>query len=134
MLDLLNVAVQTPPCFWPSELCGVPIYSILVDLIGTRFGAVVFSRPDVNEHLKNILNDYGAMLKTEKSLKYLHTGKGGWLSEEASKYLNYNDFVCDKTKPHYGFKCWNDWFIRELAEGARPIEGKDDPSVIVHSS
>ena len=50
------------------------------------------------------------------------------------KYINYDDFVCDQSKPHFGFKCWNDWFTRELVEGARPVDGKDDPLVIVHSS
>lgn len=80
VFDLLNVAVQTPPCFWPSELCGVPIYSILIDLICNKFGVAVFSHPVVNQYVKNILDDYGEMLKTSKSLKYLNTEKGGWLS------------------------------------------------------
>lgn len=63
-LDLLNIAAQTPPRFWPSELCGLPVYSIFIDLLSTQLGQVFFGRPDVNEYLKDILNDYGEMLKT----------------------------------------------------------------------
>ncbi len=56
--------VQTPPKFWPSELCGIPVYSIFIDLLNTKLGQVLFARIDVNEYLRDILNDYGEMLKS----------------------------------------------------------------------
>ena len=40
--------------------------------------------------------------------------------------------MCDQSAPHYGFKSWNNWFVRDLVEGARPVDGVDDPLVIVH--
>ena len=81
VLDLLNAAAQTPPCFSPTEFCGVPINSLFIDLMNTELGKAMFARSDINGFLKNILNDYGQMLKTEKSLQYLNSGDNGWLSK-----------------------------------------------------
>jgi hypothetical protein len=36
----------------------------------------------------------------------------GWLSKAAQKRVDYKDFICDMTKPHFGFKSWHDWFGR----------------------
>jgi phosphatidylserine decarboxylase len=36
------------------------------------------------------------------------------LSPEALKRVNYNDFICNPSAPHYGFKSWHDWFTREI--------------------
>lgn len=72
VLDLINVAAQTPPCYSHSEFCGVPINALLIDLINTELGKSLFSHPSVNEHLKNIFNDYGSMLRTKKSLMYVN--------------------------------------------------------------
>jgi phosphatidylserine decarboxylase len=134
VLDLINVIAQTPPSYSHSEFCGVPINALLIDLINTEFGKSLFSHPRVNDHLKNIFNDYGSMLKTKRSLMYLNHEEGGWLSEDALKEINYNDFVCDQSAPHYGFQCWNDWFTRKLAPKARPVDNEDDPLVIVHAA
>jgi len=60
--------------------CGVPISSFFVDLMNTELGKAMFSRPDVNNCMRDIVNEYGKMLKTEKSLKYLNDGPEGWLS------------------------------------------------------
>lgn len=72
VLDLINVVAQTPPSYSHSEFCGVPINALLIDLINTNFGKSLFSHPDVNEHLRDIFNDYGNMLKTKKSLQHLN--------------------------------------------------------------
>jgi phosphatidylserine decarboxylase len=45
----------------------------------------------------------------------------GWFSPEAKKQIDYDLYICDPTKPHYGFKNWNNWFIREFKLGARPL-------------
>lgn len=80
-MDLINVVAQTPPSVAHSEYSGLPIYVLLIDLINTDFGRSLFSQPQVSFHLKNIFNDYGSMLKTAKSLKYVDEGKDGWLSK-----------------------------------------------------
>jgi hypothetical protein len=35
--------------------------------------------PEVNNHLKNIINDYGNMLKSVESLEFVNEGEDGWL-------------------------------------------------------
>jgi phosphatidylserine decarboxylase len=81
-----------------------------------------------------MLDDYGTMLKSEKSLKYFHSGEKGLMSKEILALVDYDDFDCDRTLPNYGFKSWNDWFTRSLRRGARPVADMDDPSIIVHAA
>jgi len=50
----------------------------------------------------------------------------------AQKHCNWDDYDTDKSKPHWGFKSWNEWFIRGLREGARPID--QSKKAILHSS
>jgi phosphatidylserine decarboxylase len=133
-MDLLNLAAQTPPFYTRCELSAVPIATIVLDLINTELGKTLISRPDVNSHLKNIFNDYREMLTTEESLLHLNGEEKGWFSAGALKQVDYADYVCDPEAPHYGFKCWNDWFIRDLAKGARPVDGENDPSIITHAA
>ena len=42
-------------------------------------------------------------------------------------------FVCDDKKPHYGFNCWDDFFLREFREGKRPVAEPENDSVIVNA-
>jgi hypothetical protein len=103
VLDLMNVVVQTPPCYSQSEFSGVPFNSILIDMINTSAGQALFSMPEVNERIRNIFNDYAAMLKTEKSLAHLNDLENGWLCAEARSFINYDEFDCDTSLPHFGF-------------------------------
>ena len=34
------------------------------------------------------------------------------------------------TAPYYGFKCWEDFFLRHFKAGARPIAGENDDNII----
>ena len=56
----------------------------------------------------------------------------GWFCPAALKWVKYSDYYADPSKPHYGYKSWHDWFIREVKPEARPID--TDPNVIVNSS
>jgi len=42
------------------------------------------------------------------------------------------DFVCDPSKPHYGYTSWNNFFTRQLRPYARPVAYPDDNKVIVN--
>jgi hypothetical protein len=72
MFALINIIAQTPPSFIHSEFAGVPINAIFIDLMNTVQGQAFFSLPEVNKHLKMIFDDYALMLRSKKSLKYLH--------------------------------------------------------------
>ena len=43
------------------------------------------------------------------------------------------EFVCDPSKPHYGFRSRDDFFVREFREGIRPVAEPDNDAVIVNA-
>ena len=44
-----------------------------------------------------------------------------------------NDFICDPSKPHYGFTSWDDFFARLLQPNARPFAYPNDNKVIINA-
>lgn len=49
--------------------------------MGTASGYAAFLDPDVNKHLKIILNEWGKFLTTSKSAEVLGEHKQGWFGE-----------------------------------------------------
>lgn len=41
-------------------------------------------------------------------------------------------FVCDPSKPKYGFTSWDNFFTRHVREEARPVDSPDDDNVIAN--
>lgn len=73
------------------------------------------------------------MLKSPTSLKYLtEEDPYGWFCPTAQKYVDWNEYNVDRSKPHWGFKSWNDWFIRTIKPEYRPVDQRENS--IVHSS
>jgi phosphatidylserine decarboxylase len=132
LFEAINYIVQTPPSYQNQDIIGVPFYSLFLDLLNTSYGQTFFSNKEVNIYLKDVLDDYGRMLKSNKSLKYLTTADNGWLGPNGRKRINYDDFVCDTNLPHFGFDSWNSWFTRALRPNVRPVD--PNPDVIVHNS
>jgi hypothetical protein len=60
---LLNVAIQTPPSFLPSDYVGTPFSVVLIDIMNTHHGKAVFARTDMNRLFKPLLDKYGEILK-----------------------------------------------------------------------
>ena len=56
----------------------------------------------------------------------------GWFNPESSKYINWDDYYYDKTKPNWGFKNWNAFFIKAVRPERRPLDERKN--TIVHSS
>lgn len=132
VLATVSSIATSPPKFENIDLAGVPFFSLFTDFLTTRFGQAFFAHPRTNYHLRNIFNDYQNMLLSKLSLKYMTEDSDGWLCEAADKKANYNDYIIDKSKAHWGFESWNDWFTRPLKPGVRPIDY--NPKAIVHSS
>ncbi len=131
-LDILASITQTPPQFEDADITGVPYYGMIIDLLNTEHGRFFFSIPEVNHYLKLIFDSYAEMLESPASLKHMNGEEGGWFSPAALKRVNYEDFVCDPSAPHYGFKSWQDWFTREIKEEARPFNNNENE--IINSS
>jgi phosphatidylserine decarboxylase len=130
-MDVLNIIAQTPPKFENKEIAGVPFIAFLYDLIHSDDGQLFFADGEVTECLRRIFDDYAAMLKAEESALHLNEQENGWLSPEAQKWIDYDEFLCDRTRPHYGFGSWNAWFTRAFKEGRRPVD--PDPDVIANN-
>jgi phosphatidylserine decarboxylase len=95
----------------------------------------MFTNREVNSHLRKILNTRAEFLATPESRYTLTKSKGGWLSPEALRAMpNFvDDFICDLEDEYFGFNSWDDFFTRRFREGARPVDGPEDDSVITNA-
>ena len=136
MLERLNMSIQQAPGFTDSSWAGFPINFAFSRIMRTRSGQVAFLNDKVNTQLKKILDDWTVFLDSPDSVHVLNDQpKQGWFSGAALKIMPHfvEDFECDPSKPHYGYRSWNEFFTRQLRPGARPIACPEDDSVIVNA-
>jgi len=131
MLVVINHLLTSAPEFDTTGMVGTPINAILDFPMITRAGLAAFLSPKVNAMLKKVLRVWTEYLDSPASCSVLNTSDNGWLSPPALKALHMEDFLHDPKAPHFGFKSWNHFFIRQLKPGVRPIAEPDDPRVIV---
>ncbi|MGE4565466.1 MAG: phosphatidylserine decarboxylase family protein [Victivallaceae bacterium] len=136
MLRLFNVIMTHAPEFNETGFVGFPFNAILDWSMATTGGWAGFIDEKVNAHLKVILDAWGNFLRSPESTYVLSDDpKSGWFGADAQKALpNFaHDFVCDPSKPHYGFKSWDDFFVREFREGIRPVAEPDNDAVVANA-
>ncbi|KAG6916578.1 hypothetical protein DXG01_006227 [Tephrocybe rancida] len=134
MLRLFNSILTEAPVFTSKHASlAFPINAILSWPMGTPAGKAVFYLPSVNEHFRNLLNERGNFLSSPASAHVLNHGPGGWLSEEALQAMGgfTDDFIHEPTKPHWGFKSWDDFFTRRFKDGVRPVPSPHDSRIVV---
>ena len=131
MLVVLNHILTTAPEYNETELVGFPINAILDFPMITPAGLAAFVEPRVNAMLKKVLSAWAVFLDSPDSLYVLNTSSIGWMSSAARKAINIDEFVYDQKKPHWGFKSWNDFFIRRFKPGMRPVSEPGNDKVIV---
>ncbi|KAL2068503.1 hypothetical protein VTL71DRAFT_14840 [Oculimacula yallundae] len=138
LLLLMNDILLQPPVWTSSQdgLLGCPLNTIFRPLMNTTAGWAVFSRPDVNEHLRLILGTWAKYLESEHSTWCLG-GENGWCASQNLKFLEseaqpngvikrFTDiFVCPNPSDRstLGFKSWDDFFTRKFAPGVRSLAG-----------
>ncbi|KAK3061807.1 hypothetical protein LTS18_005390, partial [Coniosporium uncinatum] len=151
MLELFNHLLTTAP-HWNTAsnktgMVGLPIQAVLDWPMGTPSGYTAFQDPKVNGIMKKMLDAWGKFLQSEESAKQvLTTNDDGWFSETGKKDLEVvankaadqngsfeEHFVCDPSKPHFGYTSWDDFFTRQLREGSRPVASPDDDDVIANA-
>ncbi len=137
MLKLINHIMDSAPQ-WSTiadevGLIGFPINAILDWPMCTSSGNAFFLRREVSEQFAKILNKWAVFLGTPLSASVLTDHEDGWLNANALNELAVKGnngvtdytfdqlYVCDKSADHYGFKSWDDFFIRELRPGIRPL-------------
>jgi phosphatidylserine decarboxylase len=136
MLKLINHIMTTAPEYVnPTSkgygLIGFPINAILDWCMGTPSGFAFFLNEKVNVCFKAILGKWCQYLDSTESLYVLNTGENGWMSESAKNNIHIDDFEHDPNGEHWGFKSWNDFFIRKFKPSKRIVAEPDNPKVIV---
>ncbi|OTA99298.1 hypothetical protein M426DRAFT_257226 [Hypoxylon sp. CI-4A] len=127
---------------YDSGLIGFPFNAVLDWPMATPSGYAFFLDVEVNQHFKDILNAWAKNVLTQPvSLKVLTSQPNGWFSEEAldviAKDTNVTGqpnptfdevFKCDADDPHYGFKSWDDFFVRTFRniDDQRPPFARED--------
>jgi phosphatidylserine decarboxylase len=127
----MNYVLGTAPEFNTTEMVGFPINAILDFPMITRAGLAAFASDKINAMFREVLSDWKAFLDGPDSRSVLNEGPTGWLSSEAQKTVNLREFVTKPSEPYYGFKSWNDFFIREFKQGMRPVASPNDDRIIV---
>jgi phosphatidylserine decarboxylase len=136
MLHLINQNLTRAPEFNKTDLVGFPINAIVNWAMGTPAGTSAFLNPKVNQQLKKILAQWAVFLKSADSRTVLnkHPEKG-WFGRDAMQAMPalLVDFELDLEQPHYGFKSWDDFFVRRFRDGRRPLASPADDSVIANA-
>ena len=136
MLKLFNVILTHAPDFDETGFVGFPFNAILDWSMATEGGWAGFIDEKINCHIKAILDQWGRFLKSADSACVLDADpRNGWFGEDAKKAMPdfTKEFVCDPSQPHYGFKSWDDFFVRRFRPGIRPVAAPEDDSVVVNA-
>lgn len=131
MLDVMDYVLGTAPEYNTTEMVGFPINAILDFPMITRAGLAAFASDKINAMFREVLSEWTKFLDGPDSRSVLNDTPTGWLSTDAKKAVNLDEFVTDPSDPYYGFKSWNDFFIREFKPGMRSVASPDDDRVIV---
>jgi phosphatidylserine decarboxylase len=126
----INNVLTKAPEFNNTKFVGAPLSGILIWTMGSPEGFAAYKRDKINYMFMKILYEYKKFLDSPESRYVLNKTKSGWFGKEASKKINMNEYQCDKKKPYYGFKSWNDFFTRKIKSDSRPIIEADNNNVI----
>jgi phosphatidylserine decarboxylase len=136
MLQLLNTIMTHAPEFDRTGLVGCPINTIFDWSMGTAAGMAAFLNERVNAQLKKVLNAWGRFLSSTDSSYVLNEHPHrGWFGADALKAMPdfERHFICDPRQPHWGFRSWDEFFVREFRAGVRPVADPQDERVIVNA-
>ncbi len=131
MIILMDEIIKTAPEFNETDLVGFPINHILNWTMGVPSGFAAYRIDKVNREFRKILNHWSEFLSSKDSLYVFNDGPNGWMCDDAKKAVDIDLFEHDPDDEHWGFKSWNDFFIREFKDGKRPVAEPDNDNVIV---
>ncbi len=134
MICLINAAMDRAPIYEDNDLVGFPINSIVNWTMGVPAGFAAYRNDKVNTVFRKILDEYGSFLNSQSSLSVFNDRPDGWKSKSAIAKLGMDQYQYDPNDTHWGFKSWNDFFIRKLKPGMRPIAEPDNNKVIVSAA
>ena len=136
--------------YYDSGLIGFPFNAVLDWPMATPSGYGFFLKPDINKKLKEILDKWNKTALEGSSSLHVLDPKKGWLSPEAREVIekdtrvvpgqeNYefkDFFECDPNKDYWGFKSWEDFFLRRFKniDQIRKVAFKEDPHWLVNAA
>jgi phosphatidylserine decarboxylase len=131
LMDAINRVMTMSPSFDHSELVGCPINALLDWLMCVPAGYAVFRDPALNAQFKRVLQSWNVFLNSAASCTYLNTNAPkGWFCPDALSTIHMDEFQYDQSKQYWGFKSWNDFFIRKFKPGVRPVADPHNSKVI----
>jgi len=131
LLYQLNELLTRAPEYNPTHLAGTPLSKILVWTMSTPAGFFAYRDEKINTLIKKYLAVWSQFLSNEESRYVINDSSKGWKCKEARDKLTMSDYRYNPDDKYWGFKSWNDFFTRKLADGARPIAEPDNNKVIV---
>ncbi|MFP5264558.1 MAG: phosphatidylserine decarboxylase family protein [Blastocatellia bacterium] len=136
LLDALNQIITTAPAYNPdpNKQNFFPMSTLFTYMMMTKAGEAVFRNTEFNGAIRRVLKEWCNFLDSEKSLYVLNETEFGWLSQSAFWYNKLYEFEFDKSKPHWGWQSFNDYFHRQIKPECRPVDKPDDPRVIVSAN
>ncbi|PCH42429.1 phosphatidylserine decarboxylase protein [Wolfiporia cocos MD-104 SS10] len=125
MLYLFDDILTLAPAYEDNALVGFPINAILDWPMGTPAGYSMFTNEKVNVMFKKM---FDVWVTSPDSRYVLTTADNGWFGPAASTAIPdfIQMFICDPEAQYYGFKSWDDFFVRLFRPGVRPIRGPGD--------
>lgn len=137
LLEALNYIVTLAPPFVPppGPSRAFPMSNLFVYMMMSKAGEAAFRMTQFNDALRAVLQEWCAFLGSPDSATVLNEGSEGWLSPPAYKQFKLNEFeIPDKSKPHWGWASYNDFFHREIKASARPVADPGNPKAIVSAN
>jgi phosphatidylserine decarboxylase len=133
MLQAFNYVVHTAPIFKDDTSIAwqFPMSSLMNFWMMTPAGKALLRMPQINDHINRVMRSWCQFLNSPESCYVLNAGPEGWFCDAAIAYNALDtDYAPDKTKPHWGWTSYNDFFHRDIKPGMRPVDGPGDPTVI----
>ncbi len=132
LLHMVNfVVTRAPEYHWEkAKRNPFPMSTIFAYMMMTQAGEAAFRNGAFNNQLRVVLKAWCKLLDSPESLNVVT--REGWLSPHAWDEFKLDDFVIpDPTGIHGGFNDFNDFFHRWIKMDKRPVDGPDDPTIIV---
>ncbi|KAI6034813.1 phosphatidylserine decarboxylase-domain-containing protein [Pisolithus marmoratus] len=135
LMEMIDTNLTTAPSFGvgvSAMVAAVPYYGIISRFCNTPAGYNAFTHPGVNRRFYRVFMAWHEYLTSTASTNVIHDGEGGWLSTAALNAMDTFDnfFICDTSDPHYGFKSYDELFVRELKAIHRAVIEPDNNAIV----
>ena len=132
MAAYFGALLSLPPAYSSEgSFVGCPVNALFKPIMTVPVGRELFRHPVMNDFLRFLTKSYCTYLDSEHSAGFLtEEAPHGWFCKTAASKLGLDQFVHDKTKPHYNFSSWNAFFLRKFKAGQRPVEQPTNSRVV----